>query len=108
MIQPTAVLIGAFVGLLVGLTGMGGASLMTPLLVLVLGVRPVLAVGTDLLYATVTKAVGVTVHLKQDTVEPRIAVRLAWGSVPGALLGVLMLGLLQKRLATGALNALIL
>lgn len=108
MIQPIAVVVGAGVGLLVGLTGMGGASLMTPLLVLVLGVKPVLAVGTDLIYSTITKSVGSIVHIRQKTPEPRIALRMAWGSVPGAILGVAALGLLQSRLNAAALNNVVL
>lgn len=107
MIQPQAIALGAVVGVLVGLTGMGGASLMTPLLVLVLGVKPVLAVGTDLIYSSVTKAVGSVVHLRQGTPDIKIAIRMAWGSVPGALLGVLALSRLEKRLDTAALNGLI-
>jgi uncharacterized membrane protein YfcA len=107
-IEPAAIVLGAIVGLLVGLTGMGGASLMTPLLVLVLGVKPVLAVGTDLIYSSVTKACGSVVHLRQGTPDVRIAIRMAWGSVPGALLGVFALGLLAKHLNTDALNGLVL
>jgi uncharacterized membrane protein YfcA len=107
-VNPVTVGIGAIVGLLVGLTGMGGASLMTPLLVLVLGVKPVLAVGTDLIYSSVTKAFGSVVHVKQKTVEPRIALRLAWGSIPGALLGIALLSLLKQHLKTADLNGLIL
>jgi uncharacterized protein len=108
MIQPTAIGLGAVVGVLVGLTGMGGASLMTPLLVLVLGVKPVLAVGTDLIYSSVTKAFGTIVHLRQRTPDLRISLLMAWGSVPGTLLGVIMLGQLEKRLNTDTLNGLVL
>ncbi len=56
---------GLFVGLIVGLTGVGGGSLMTPLLVLLFGIQPAVAVGTDLLYAAITKAGGVVVHHKK-------------------------------------------
>jgi uncharacterized membrane protein YfcA len=108
VIQPIPVVLGAVVGLLVGLTGMGGASLMTPLLILVLGVKPTLAVGTDLIYSTVTKTVGTTVHLRQQTVAPRIALRMAYGSVPGAILGVVALGRLQTHLNTTAVNGIVL
>jgi uncharacterized membrane protein YfcA len=108
VIQPTAIALGAIVGVLVGLTGMGGASLMTPLLVLVMGVKPVLAVGTDLIYSSVTKAFGTIVHLRQKTPDVGISLRMAWGSVPGALLGVVMLGQLQRRLNTDTLNGLVL
>jgi uncharacterized membrane protein YfcA len=76
------VLSGLLVGLLVGQTGVGGGSLMTPLLVLVFGIHPATAVGTDLLYASVTKTVGSTVHGYNKTVDWWIVVRLAAGSLP--------------------------
>lgn len=72
--------------MLVGMTGVGGGSLMTPLLVLLFGFHPATAVGTDLLYASVTKTVGTAVHGKQGTVDWRIVRRLALGSVPASLL----------------------
>jgi len=84
----TIPLLGFLVGFLVGLTGIGGGSLMTPLLILVGGVRPLVAVGTDLAYAAVTKAVGAVVHCRQRTVDFRIAWQLAIGSIPAALAGV--------------------
>jgi uncharacterized membrane protein YfcA len=73
---------GFGVGLLVGLTGVGGGSLMTPLLVLLFGIHPTTAVGTDLLYAAVTKSAGSVVHGLNRTVDWRIVGRLASGSVP--------------------------
>lgn len=72
----------------VGFTGMGSGALMTPLLILVLGVRPVLAVGSDLAYAAVTKIAGAVQHFRQDTVDLRTGALLGLGSVPGALVGV--------------------
>jgi uncharacterized membrane protein YfcA len=75
---------GLAVGLLVGLTGVGGGSLMTPLLVLLFHFHPATAVGTDLLYAAATKTAGTAVHGLRDTVDWRIVRRLATGSVPGA------------------------
>ncbi|AOK28943.1 MULTISPECIES: sulfite exporter TauE/SafE family protein [Burkholderia] len=75
---------GLFVGFLVGLTGVGGGSLMTPILVLLFNVHPATAVGTDLLYAAVTKATGTFVHGLKGTVDWRITARLAAGSVPAA------------------------
>jgi uncharacterized protein len=71
--------------MLVGLTGVGGGSLMTPLLVLMFGFHPATAVGTDLLYASVTKTVGTAVHHKGETVDWRIVTTLASGSVPAAI-----------------------
>jgi uncharacterized membrane protein YfcA len=84
---------GFAVGAIVGLTGVGGGSLMTPLLVLFFGVAPATAVGTDLLYAALTKAGGVVVHSRRRHVRWDIVGRLAAGSIPGALLtiGVLTL-----------------
>ncbi len=81
MIYPFSVL-GLLVGLLVGLTGVGGGSLMTPLLMLLFGVHPNTAVGTDLLFAAITKSVGTTVHNAHRSVDWSIVGRLALGSVP--------------------------
>jgi uncharacterized membrane protein YfcA len=90
-INPLYSLAGVLVGLLVGLTGVGGGSLMTPLLVLAFGFHPVTAVGTDLLYASATKAVGTTVHGWRGTVDWKVVRRLATGSVPATLLTILAL-----------------
>jgi uncharacterized protein len=88
-INPLFMLSGFFVGLLVGQTGVGGGSLMTPLLVLLFGVHPATAVGTDLLYASATKSVGTLVHGLNHTVDWRIVRRLASGSVPGTIVTLL-------------------
>lgn len=85
------VLSGFLVGLLVGQTGTGGGALMTPLLVLLFGVHPAAAVGTDLLYASATKSVGTLVHGAHRTVNWRIVRLLASGSVPGTVLTLLVL-----------------
>ena len=84
--NPLYSLAGFLVGALVGMTGVGGGSLMTPLLVLLFGFHPATAVGTDLLYASVTKTVGTAVHGRQGTVNWRIVTSLASGSVPASLL----------------------
>ena len=81
-------LIGLIIGFLIGLTGMGGGSLMTPVMILVLGVKPLIAVGTDLAYSAVTKIIGGTTYLRKGTVHHRTAFLLALGSVPASLLGV--------------------
>lgn len=81
-------LIGLIVGFLIGLTGMGGGSLMTPIMILVMGVKPIIAVGTDLAYGAVTKIVGGATHLRRGTVHRRTAFLLAVGSVPASVLGV--------------------
>ncbi len=82
---------GFAVGAIVGATGVGGGSLMTPLLVLLFGVSPATAVGTDLLYAAVTKAGGGVVHARHCNVRWDIVAKLAAGSLPGALLSVAIL-----------------
>ena len=86
LIDPLYVLSGFGVGLLVGQTGVGGGSLMTPLLVLLFGVHPATAVGTDLLYAAATKTAGTMFHGLHGTVDWRITRRLAAGSVPASVL----------------------
>src|SRR5499426_4507680 len=82
---------GFCVGLLVGMTGVGGGSLMTPLLILLFGVHPAAAVGTDLLYAAITKTAGTLAHGLYRTIEWRVVGRLATGSVPMAALTLLVL-----------------
>src|ERR1700704_2685463 len=78
------VVLGACVGFIVGLTGVGGGSLMTPALVLLFGVHPVTAVGTDLLFAAATKSAGMVVHgLKKNVAWPVVGL-LGLGSVPAA------------------------
>ena len=89
-IDPLFMLSGFFVGLLVGQTGVGGGSLMTPILVLVFGIHPATAVGTDLLYASATKSVGTLVHGMNHTVDWRIVGRLASGSVPATVITLLV------------------
>lgn len=82
---------GFIVGLLVGITGVGGGALMTPVLIFGFGIAPAVAVGTDLLFAAVTKAGGVWVHARQATVDWRIVGRLATGSLPAAALTLILL-----------------
>ena len=87
-VDPLYVLSGVLVGGLVGMTGVGGGSLMTPILILVFGIHPATAVGTDLLYASVTKASGSVVHGYNRNVDWRVVGRLASGSVPATVLTV--------------------
>jgi uncharacterized protein len=96
-IQPLYVLSGLVVGILVGMTGVAGGSLMTPILILAFGVHPVTAVGTDLLYASVTKTSGTLVHSYNRTVDWRVAGWLAVGSVPMTALTIWMLYALDVR-----------
>jgi uncharacterized protein len=87
---------GLGVGVLVGMTGIGGGSLMTPMLILVFGVTPVTAIGTDLAYAAVTKTVGGYKHWRQRTVDLQLSSWMALGSVPAAVAGVYVLDLLER------------
>lgn len=89
-LSPEIIMFGLGVGILIGLTGIGGGSLMTPLLIIALGVQPVVAIGTDLAYGAVTKTMGGWRHLRKGTVDLTVSKWLAFGSVPGALLGVLL------------------
>ena len=84
------------VGILIGLTSMGGAALMAPFLILVVGIKPVTAVGTDLVYGAVTKIVGAWVHYRQGSVDLPVVKRLAVGSIPGGLVGALAVILLPQ------------
>jgi uncharacterized membrane protein YfcA len=86
---------GLGVGVLVGMTGIGGGSLMTPMLILVFGVTPVTAIGSDLAYAAVTKTVGGYKHWRQRTVDIRLSSWMAIGSVPAAVFGVWVLELIE-------------
>jgi len=87
---------GFAVGAIVGLTGVGGGSLMTPLLVLVFGIHPATAVGTDLLYAALTKAGGTVAHGRKGHIDWAITARLALGSIPAAALTIWVLAQLPK------------
>ncbi|MQA74551.1 MAG: TSUP family transporter [Solirubrobacterales bacterium] len=95
--DPTLIVFGFGIGVLVGMTGMGGASLMTPMLILLFGIQPVTAIGTDIFYAAVTKTVGGYKHLKLGTVHKGLVFWLAVGSVPAAIGGVWVIELLQDR-----------
>ena len=88
-LNPLYSLSGFIVGFLVGMTGVGGGSLMTPSLILIFGVSPAIAVGTDLLHASVTKTGGTLIHGLSGTIDWRIVRRLAMGSVPAARMGSL-------------------
>jgi uncharacterized protein len=94
--DPGLIGFGLGVGLLVGMTGIGGGSLMTPLLILVFGVKPVTAVGTDLAYGAITKTVGGYKHFRQRTVDVKLSTWMGLGSVPAAIAGVYVLDALQR------------
>ncbi|MGN6514520.1 MAG: sulfite exporter TauE/SafE family protein [Rhizomicrobium sp.] len=94
-LDPLYVLSGILVGGLVGMTGVGGGSLMTPILILLFGIHPATAVGTDLLYASITKASGSIVHGYNRTVDWRLVGRLALGSIPATAVTIAALYLLD-------------
>jgi uncharacterized membrane protein YfcA len=97
MIDPLYALSGFTVGVLVGMTGVGGGSLMTPLLILLFGVHPATAVGTDLLYAAATKTVGSAVHGLAHSIEWRVVRRLAMGSLPATVITLVLLSFLNQN-----------
>src|ERR1700680_629260 len=102
-IDPHYAIAGFLVGALVGMTGVGGGSLMTPLLIVIFGVSPATAVGTDLLFAATTKTVGSVVHGVHRTIDWRLVRRLACGSIPATLLALVVLSWLQMS-ASGTRN----
>jgi uncharacterized membrane protein YfcA len=89
--DPVVIVFGLGVGILIGMTGIGGGSLMTPLLILFAGIHPTVAIGTDLAYGAVTKTLGGWRHLRKGTVDLGVSKWLAFGSVPGSVLGVIVL-----------------
>jgi uncharacterized membrane protein YfcA len=95
-VDPLLIVFGLGVGILVGMTGMGGGSLMTPLLVLLFGFKPTVAVGSDIAYQAITKSVGGWRHLRLSTVNLGVAKWLAFGSVPGAVGGVYVIKALER------------
>src|SRR5437763_6735186 len=99
--DPLVIVFGLGVGVLVGLTGIGGGSLMTPLLVIVIGTNPVVAVGTDLAYGAVTKSLGGWRHFRSGTVDVGVSKWLAFGSVPASIAGVLLVDRLHEHHAAG-------
>jgi|SRR5579871_5744624 len=105
--SASAAILGLLVGFLIGLTGMGGGALMTPLLLWTGSATPMVAVGTDLVWNALTKTVGAAVHYRHKNVNLRLVWRLALGSVPGALLGIYFLNLLKHSARVGFVDHLI-
>ncbi len=92
------ILIGLVVGTIVGLTGVGGAAIITPLLVLVLKVNPLVAVGSDLMYSVPTRLYAAFLHSRQRTVNAEIVKALLWGGLPSAVVGVAVLYWMRAHL----------
>ncbi len=103
--DATPTLFGLLVGFLVGLTGVGGGSLMTPFLVTVVGVPAPTAIGTDMVFATLTKLTGSVQHYRQRSVNLEVAVFLGLGSIPAGLLGVATLEWMEHFLNPARLQA---
>lgn len=103
----TIVLFGLGIGILVGMTGMGGGALMTPLLILLFGVSPTTAIGTDILYAAITKTVGGWRHFRLNTVNMGLVKWLAIGSVPAAIFGVQLVAWIQRKIGEEKLDSLV-
>jgi len=93
-------IVGLFIGFLIGLTGMGGGSLLAPIMILLFRIPPVWAVGTDIAYSTVTKALGSVVHIRQKNVNFKVALWLACGSVPATFLSVSLVQYIRKHYGT--------
>ncbi len=105
LVDPLYVSSGFGVGLLVGMTGVGGGSLMTPLLILLFGIHPSTAVGTDLLYAAGTKAGGSVVHGWARSIHWPAVIRLASGSIPASIVTLLVLW--QLDLGSGTARSMV-
>lgn len=93
MLDPLYIVAGAFTGFIVGLTGVGGGALMTPILLLFFGIPPVTAVATDLWFAAITKIFGALIHHRSGQVDWQVARRLWLGSLPVALIVVVLVSL---------------
>jgi uncharacterized membrane protein YfcA len=93
--------VGFLVGTLVGLTGLGGGMVLLPLLISVLGVPPIIAVGSDAVINCITKIGAGALHWRQGNVSWRLVLNLAYGSIPGAICGVLFLGRLRAAYGSG-------
>ncbi len=105
--DPAIIIFGLGIGVLVGMTGMGGGSLMTPLLILIFGIQPTTAIGTDIFYSAVTKTVGGWRHLRMKTVNMELVKWLALGSVPAAISGVAIVSVLEKHIGEDRLDSLV-
>ena len=95
---------GLLVGIAVGFSGVGGSALMLPVLVLMLGVQPLVAVGTDLAYSVPTKIVGSFVHGRQGTIRWKLVLLLCVGGIPGALAGLFAIGFVRQLVSVDTLN----
>src|SRR5260221_6066428 len=105
--DPAIIIFGLGIGVLVGMPGMGGGSLMTPLLILIFGIQPTTAIGTDIFYSAVTKTVGGWRHLRMKTVNMELVKWLALGSVPAAVGGVALVSVIERNVGEDRLDSLV-
>ncbi len=105
--DPAIIVFGLGIGVLVGMTGMGGGSLMTPLLILIFGIQPTTAIGTDIFYSAVTKTVGGWRHFRMKTVNMELVKWLSFGSVPAAVAGVALVSVLEEHIGEDRLDSLV-
>jgi uncharacterized membrane protein YfcA len=96
---------GLFVGLLVGISGVGGSSILAPVLILFLGVKPIVAIGTDLVYSVPTKVLAAFVHWRAGNVDKRIVFALVAGGVPGVIAGLLVVAWVRAHMPVAEFNA---
>ncbi|MBA2475668.1 MAG: sulfite exporter TauE/SafE family protein [Actinobacteria bacterium] len=101
MIDPRLSLVGLVIGLLVGMTGMGGGALLTPLLILLFGFKPTLAVGTDILHGAIFKTFGAVRHRRLGSVHARMTAWMLVGSAPMSLVGVEVAEAIARRYGDG-------
>ncbi len=99
--DPKLSIAGLFIGVLVGMTGMGGGSLMTPMLVFLFGFKPTVAIGTDILHGAVFKTFGAARHRQLGTVHARLTLWMLAGSAPFSLVGVVLSTWLKHRYGEG-------
>jgi len=97
-------LAGLIVGLLVGISGVGGSSILAPILILFLGVKPIVAVGTDLLYSVPTKLLAAYMHWRARNVDGRIVLALVSGGLPGVALGLFLLAYVRAHMSFADFN----
>jgi uncharacterized protein len=98
---------GLIVGVLTGLSGVGGGALMMPVLVILFGLSPFVAVGTDLAYSVPTRILGAVVHARQDTINRKLVLLLCMGGLPGAIVGLLSLSFLKSHIGLDQLNVVV-
>jgi len=103
-VNVTVAFVGLVVGIFIGVSGVGGSSLMTPLLILVLRIHPVIAIGTDLLYSVPTKLLGTFVHAREGTIDRKLVQVLAAGGLPAVCIGLAIAAFARHRFSLEVLD----